>query len=131
MVNAGNAFKGKRIGTDAYGGMAGWQAESGRIPVVADRTIVSYWCMANHESRPTFAKLHEDEIPEVWDCCRCGRPAGRLPGVEPLVDCVEPFKSHLQYVKERRSDEEAARVLEQALCNLRARRTNLGSGLAT
>ncbi|MHA7155540.1 RNA polymerase-binding protein RbpA [Arthrobacter sp. TMN-50] len=131
MVNAGNAFKGTRVGTDSYGGMAGWQAESGRRPAVVDRTVVSYWCIENHETKPTFAKLHDDEIPEVWECGRCGRAAGRLPGVEPLVDGVEPFKSHLQYAKERRTEEEAAKVLEQALRNLRERRSGLRGGLAS
>lgn len=125
MVNAGNAFRGTRIGTESNGGMAGWQAECGRSPVVIDRMVVSYWCADGHETRPTFAKLHDDEIPPIWECGTCGRAAGRLPGVEPQVDGVEPFKSHLQYAKERRSEEEAAQVLEQALRKLRARRQGI------
>jgi hypothetical protein len=35
---------------------------------------------------------------------------------------VEPYKSHLAYVKERRSDAEAAAILAEALQTLRQRR---------
>ncbi|WP_028278775.1 RNA polymerase-binding protein RbpA [Arthrobacter sp. H5] len=123
MVDAGNAFKGTRIGTDSNGGMSGWQAESGRSPTAVARTIVSYWCVDGHETRPTFAKLNDEEIPEIWECGRCGRPAGRSPGVDLNVDGDEPFKSHLQYAKERRSEEEAMKVLDDALRQLRRRHT--------
>ena len=35
---------------------------------------------------------------------------------------LEPYKTHLAYVKERRTDEEAAALLEEALTQLRTRR---------
>jgi hypothetical protein len=35
---------------------------------------------------------------------------------------MEPYKTHLAYVKERRSDTEAEQLLEEALDQLRARR---------
>jgi len=35
---------------------------------------------------------------------------------------AEPYKTHLAYVKERRSEEEAEQLLEDALNQLRARR---------
>jgi len=38
---------------------------------------------------------------------------------------VEPYKTHLAYVKERRTEEEAATLLEEALEQLRARRGRL------
>jgi len=38
------------------------------------------------------------------------------------VSKLEPYKTHLAYVKERRTDEEAAALLEEALTQLRARR---------
>jgi len=34
----------------------------------------------------------------------------------------EPYKTHLAYVKERRSDEDGAALLEEALQKLKARR---------
>lgn len=35
---------------------------------------------------------------------------------------IEPYKTHLAYVKERRSDEEAAEILDEALALIRERR---------
>ena len=35
---------------------------------------------------------------------------------------IEPYKTHLAYVKERRSDKEAADILDEALQLLRSRR---------
>jgi hypothetical protein len=34
----------------------------------------------------------------------------------------EPYKTHLAYVKERRSDKDGAQLLDEALASLRARR---------
>jgi hypothetical protein len=122
MVNAGHAFKGTRVGSGYSAGSSG-HLDAERRQGTADRTVVSYWCLEGHETRPTFAKLNETEIPEVWECGRCGRPAGRSPGVDLNIDGDEPFKSHLQYVKERRTEAEAARVLENALAQLRRERS--------
>ena len=51
------------------------------------------------------------------------RPA-RQPGLEnpPPAPKIEPYKTHLAYVKERRSDAEAASILDEALELLRSRR---------
>jgi hypothetical protein len=35
---------------------------------------------------------------------------------------IEPYKTHLAYVKERRSDEEAQEILDEALSTLRDKR---------
>jgi hypothetical protein len=35
---------------------------------------------------------------------------------------IEPYKTHLAYVKERRSEQEAQEILDEALEKLRARR---------
>jgi hypothetical protein len=35
---------------------------------------------------------------------------------------IEPYKTHLAYVKERRTDEEAAQILDEALTSIRERR---------
>ncbi|WP_309071156.1 RNA polymerase-binding protein RbpA [Arthrobacter sp.] len=121
MVNAGHAFKGTRIGSGSSTQASGRHLDAERRQSAAERTVVSYWCLDGHETRPTFAKLSDAEIPEVWECGRCGRPAGRSPGVELNIDGDEPFKSHLQYVKERRTEAEAARVLEEALAQVRQR----------
>jgi hypothetical protein len=40
----------------------------------------------------------------------------------PPAPKIEPYKTHLAYVKERRSDAEAASILDEALQLLRTRR---------
>lgn len=85
----------------------------------APRQRVSYWCAHGHESRPSFAL--DAPIPDSWDCPRCGLPASRDAMNPPAVPRNEPYKTHLAYVKERRTDEEARQILEEALEQLRER----------
>ena len=66
--------------------------------------------------------IDEEEIPDVIDSPSTGLPAGRDKESPPAVSKLEPYKTHLAYVKERRTEEEAAALLEEALQQLRARR---------
>jgi hypothetical protein len=86
---------------------------------VARRTV-SYWCASGHRSDPAFAA--EVEPPMLWDCPHCGAPAGQDRANPPSPRRAEPYKSHLAYVKERRSDADGAAILAEALANLRQRR---------
>ena len=47
------------------------------------------------------------DIPGNWDCPKCGWPAGKDRENTPPPPVIQPYKTHLAYVKERRSDEEA------------------------
>ena len=53
------------------------------------------------------------------------RAAGSLPGQDhenpPAPHKVEPYKTHLAYVKERRSDADGKAILDEALATLRQR----------
>ncbi len=49
-------------------------------------------------------------------------PAGRDKENPPAIAKAEPYKTHLAYVKERRTDEEAEQLLDDALQQLRERR---------
>ena len=69
---------------------------------------------------PAFAA--DAQIPETWDCPRCGLPANLDSENPPPPPKITPYKTHLAYVKERRSDAEAAAILSEALDQLRARR---------
>jgi hypothetical protein len=60
--------------------------------------------------------------PAEWECPRCGQPAGRDPHHPPGAPRSEPYKSHLAYVKERRTEAEGAAILDEALRRLRQRR---------
>ena len=86
----------------------------------APRLHVSYFCSNNHETRPAFAA--DAPVPETWDCPRCGLPANMDAQNPPPPPKILPYKTHLAYVKERRSDAEAASILAEALSDLRARR---------
>jgi hypothetical protein len=89
----------------------------------AERISVSYWDAAGNETVRFFAaNLPEEEIPETIDSPQTGLPAGRDKNNPPQLAKSEPYKTHLAYVKERRSDDEAAQLLDEALEQLRSRR---------
>jgi RNA polymerase-binding protein len=107
----GSAIRGSRVG-------AGPMGEAERGEAIA-RFRVSYWCANGHETRPSFAQEEGVEIPKEWDCPRCGYPAGLNKDKPPLPVKNEPYKTHLAYVKERRTEAEAKKILEDALKRLR------------
>lgn len=95
------------------------EAERGEA---APRQTVAYFCANRHRSVVTFAI--EASIPESWDCPKCGLPASMDSDNPPPAPRIEPYKTHLAYVKERRSDAEAKDILDEALATLRSRRKN-------
>ncbi|RNE66508.1 RNA polymerase-binding protein RbpA [Cryobacterium tepidiphilum] len=118
MASGGSAIRGSRVG-------AGPMGEQDR-GFHADRVKVSYWdALGNETIRYFAANLPEEEIPDVIDSPQSGLPAGRDKENPPSVAKLEPYKTHLAYVKERRTDEEAEALLEEALQQLRIRRGKL------
>ncbi|TLM73053.1 RNA polymerase-binding protein RbpA [Pseudarthrobacter sp. NamB4] len=118
MIHPASGFRGTRAGVTEG---TGFSFESEDHAQAVPRIQVSYWCAKGHETRPVFLKIPEDQIPLVWDCRRCGAPASR-DGHAAAADVMdEGFKSHLEYVKERRSGQDAEDVLAGALAKLRAR----------
>ena len=106
----GNAIRGSRVG-------AGPMGESERRGEVAPRRRVSFWCANGHESRPSFAA--DAQIPDEWECPRCGYPTNRDKDNPPAPPKVEPYKTHLAYVRERRDDRDGEALLNEALEALR------------
>ncbi len=89
----------------------------------AERIQISYWdALGNETIRYFAADVSTDEIPEQIDSPTTGLPAGRDRENPPQLLKNEPYKTHLAYVKERRTPEEADELLEAALQKLRARR---------
>jgi hypothetical protein len=89
----------------------------------AERIAISYWDELGNETVRYFAaNLPSEEIPDIIDSPMSGLPAGRDKANPPASPKLEPYKTHLAYVKERRTEEEAAQLLEEALQQLRARR---------
>ncbi|WP_338538060.1 RNA polymerase-binding protein RbpA [Janibacter terrae] len=109
----GNAIRGSRIGAGPMG-----EAERGDA---APRAFVTYWCSRGHEVTPSFSLDESVEVPEQWECTRCGLPAGRDKDNPPAPPTAEVYKTHLAYVKERRSDSEGEAILEERLGELRDR----------
>lgn len=109
---ASNAIRGSRVGSGPM-----------RLDEVADpvpRRRVTYWCEKGHTVQPFFAA--DVAAPATWECPHCGLPCGLDPQAPPSRQQNVPFKTHLAYVKERRSDAEGAALLEEALLALRQRR---------
>ncbi len=111
----GNAIRGTRVGSGPMG-----EQDHG---IHAERNAVSYWdAMGNETIRLYAADVPEEEIPEIIDSPTTGLPAGRDKANPPMVAKTEPYKTHLAYVKERRTDEEAQQILEDAITRHRAQR---------
>ena len=123
MASGGSAIRGSRVG-------AGPMGEQDR-GFHADRITISYWdALGNETVRHFAANLPEEEIPVTIDSPSSGLPAGRDKENPPAVAKLEPYKTHLAYVKERRSEEEAAQLLEDALTQLRVRRGKISAEAA-
>ena len=80
------------------------------------RSRIPFWCANRHETRVAFAS--DADVPELWDCPRCGLPAGQDEQNPPAAPRTEPYKTHLAYVRERRSDADGDALLEEALTRL-------------
>ena len=110
-----------------------WAPPRGQLPATNHSTgpayaspvfVSSFRCAKGHETSLVFAQLPEEQIPGVWDCRRCGGTATRDESKFALEETpTEGFKTHLEYVKERRSSQDAEDVLAGALERLRSGRT--------
>ncbi|WP_226346176.1 RNA polymerase-binding protein RbpA [Agilicoccus flavus] len=107
-------IRGSRVGAGPLG-----EAERG---TTAPRVVVAYWCERGHRTAVAFADEQGVEHPPVWDCTRCGLPAGPDRDAPPEAARTEPYKTHFAYVQERRSPAEGEQLLGEALAALRARR---------
>lgn len=115
MGTGSSAIRGARVG-------AGPMGEKDR-GFKADRINLTYYCINGHSHAIAFAATVEaEEIPVEIDCPNCGLPSGQDKDNPPTVAKHEPYKTHLAYVKERRTEEEAKVLLEEAIETIRQRR---------
>jgi hypothetical protein len=92
----------------------------------SERVQRSYYCINGHVQEPMFAAhIDPSEIPDMIDCPNCGMPAGQDKKNPPEIARHEPYKTHLAYVKERRTSDEAKSLLDEALASIRERRVKL------
>ncbi|MBV7363665.1 RNA polymerase-binding protein RbpA [Actinomycetaceae bacterium TAE3-ERU4] len=112
-VNSPGPIRGSRVGSTA--------ARASSDVVDAPRITIAYFCISGHVTKPVFSKTVEGDIPLQWTCGECGLPAGLDPENPPEPPVNVPFKTHLDYVRERRSEEDGQALLEEALGKLRNR----------
>ncbi len=118
MASGGSAIRGSRVGAGPMGEQyRGFKSE---------RVERHYFCINGHTQSPQFA-AHVDpaEIPDMIDCPNCGLPAGQDKKNPPEILKHEPYKTHLAYVKERRTSDEAKALLDEALSSIKDRRAKL------
>jgi len=118
MSTGGAAIRGSRVG-------AGPMGEQDR-GFKAERFTMNYYCAAGHSYSPQYAlNVDPGDIPEIIDCPNCGLPAGQDKANPPVIAKHEPYKTHLAYVKERRTLKEAKELLDEAVAAVRVRRVRL------
>jgi len=110
-MGSGSAIRGSRVGAGPMG-----EAERGEA---APRVVIGFYCAEGHETHTSFA--HDAELPEEWDCPKCGLPAGTDKNNPPVLAKTAPYKTHLAYVKERRTDTEGKELLDEALNRVRGK----------
>jgi len=118
LSSGGSAIRGSRVGAGPMGEQyRGFKSE---------RVERHYYCINGHTQSPQFA-AHVDpaEIPDMIDCPNCGLPAGQDKKNPPEILKHEPYKTHLAYVKERRTSDEAKALLDEALSSIKDRRAKL------
>jgi hypothetical protein len=115
MASGGSAIRGTRVGSGPMG-----EQDRG---VTAERVAVSYWdALGNETVRYFSAHVDPEEIPDIIDSPSSGLPAGRDKENPPELPSNEPYKTHLAYVKERRTEKEAKAILDEALEKLRKKK---------
>ncbi|NBQ92584.1 MAG: RNA polymerase-binding protein RbpA [Micrococcales bacterium] len=118
MSNNGAAIRGSRVGAGPMG-----EQDNGFQAARVKRT---YYCYNKHSFSPSFAaSVEAEELPNELDCPHCGLPAGLDKDNPPVIAKHEPYKTHLAYVKERRTEAEAKALLEEAVASVRERRERL------
>lgn len=105
--------RGARLGTTSNESVDG--------VTLSPRQTISYTCPNTHVSELIFAA--EVEIPESWDCKKCGQSARRDGFEEPEQIADERvIRTHFDLLLERRSRDELEVILQEALADLKERR---------
>jgi len=105
--------RGTRLGSTSNESLDGVQ--------FSPRQTIKYNCTNGHETELIFAA--EVEIPDTWDCRKCGSVATRE-GAQVAAENTEaaPARTHFDLVLERRTREELEDILSEALSDLKKRR---------
>ena len=113
---SGNAIRGTRVGSSPVR----WVDATAERTEAVPRRAVAFWCANGHHTEHCVRGRRPRT--GAWDCPRCGLPAGQDEANPPARPHIEPYKTHLAYVKERRSEADGAAILAEAMQRLRQRR---------
>jgi hypothetical protein len=84
---------------------------------LAPRQQIAYSCPQGHSFAIPMAE--EADIPDTWECARCGQRAQRLDATDPVLKPEKPVRTHWDMLLERRSMSELEELLEERLQLLR------------
>jgi len=102
------SMRGTRLGATSY------EVDNG---VTIPRVLTTYVCPVGHRiTLPFFAEA--DEIPDIWEC-DCGQTGLRMGAVMPQMPAQRVVRSHMDMIRERRSEMDLGNVLDDALRNVR------------
>ena len=85
---------------------------------IADRMEITYTCASGHEFTRVFAA--DIEIPNTWDCPRCGKMGSTESA--PTPNDSSSARSHWDMLLERRSMAELEEMLDTRVKELRSLR---------
>jgi rubredoxin len=103
-------LRGARLGGQSF--------EDERGIEFAPRQQVAYICTKGHAFEIPMAE--DAEIPQIWECTRCGAEARLVDGTEPDPKQDKPVRTHWDMLRERRSISELEEILSERLTMLRA-----------
>ncbi len=83
----------------------------------ASRVQVGFDCPQGHHFELTFAT--DAELPAIWECPKCGKPANRTDGTLPEAKDEKPPRTHWDMLIERRSISDLEELLAERLELLR------------
>ena len=108
-----DSLRGNRLGSESQ--------ENTRGVTLSPRQTTEYVCPSEHITEIIFAA--EAEIPAVWDCKTCYKPAKLKDSAEvEEIDDLKTPKTHFEQLLERRSREDLEIILKEAIADLRKRR---------
>ena len=84
---------------------------------LAPRQQIAFSCPQEHSFSIPMAE--EADVPDSWECARCGQRAQRVDVTDPVLKADKPVRTHWDMLRERRSMSELEELLEERLQLLR------------
>lgn len=99
-------------------GLGSKSFEAGEGVTLSPRQSVEFDCPSNHHFSIVFSD--EAELPAAWDCPQCGETGLRSDGHRAVAKDEKPVRTHLDMLRERRTDAELEALLTERLQLMKA-----------